>query len=98
LIEENSQLQVELGNNVKYVVKGNGTASFQLKYGKPLKMSEVFYIPRLKKNLLSLSTMEDRGYAVEFVDGKFLPWPKGSILESTEVIGTRDGGLYKLTG
>jgi len=26
----------------------------------------------LKKNLLSISTMEDRGYAVEFVDGQVL--------------------------
>jgi len=45
LIEENSQLQVELGDNAKYAVKGIGTTSFQLKSGKPLKMSEVLYVP-----------------------------------------------------
>jgi hypothetical protein len=61
-------------------------------------MSEVLYVPGLKKNLLSISSMEDRGYAVAFVDGQVLAWPKGLSLESTKVIGTRDGSLYKLTG
>jgi hypothetical protein len=89
---------VELGDNVKYAVKGVGTTSFQLKSGKPLKMSEVLYVPRLKKNLFSISTMEDRGYAVAFVDGKVFAWRKGLSLDSTEVIGTHDGSLYKLTG
>lgn len=31
LIEKDSTLQVELGDNSKYVVKGAGTTSFQLK-------------------------------------------------------------------
>jgi hypothetical protein len=31
LTEENSRLQVELGDNAKYAVKGIGTTSFQLK-------------------------------------------------------------------
>jgi hypothetical protein len=69
---ENSQLHVELSDNTKYAVKGVGTTSFQLKSRKILKMSEVLYVPGLKKNLLSISTMEDRGYAVEFVDGQVL--------------------------
>lgn len=68
LIEENSRLQVELGENVKYAVKGIGTTSFQLNSEKPLEMCEVLYVPGLKKNLLSISAMEDRGYAVAFVD------------------------------
>jgi hypothetical protein len=51
---------VELGDNAKYAVKGVGTTSFQLKSGKPLKMSEVLYVPGLKKNLLSISAMEDK--------------------------------------
>jgi hypothetical protein len=82
LTEENSRLQVELGDNAKYAVKGVGTTSFQLKSGKPLKMSEVLYVPGLKKNLLSISAMEDRGYAVAFVDGQVLAWPKGLSLDS----------------
>jgi hypothetical protein len=56
-------------------------------------MSEVLYVPGLKKNLLSISAMEDRGYAVAFIDGQVLAWPKGLSLDSTEVIGTHDGSL-----
>jgi hypothetical protein len=96
LTEKNSRLQVELGDNAKYAVKGVGTTSFQLKSRKPLKMSEVLYVPGLKKNLLSFSTMEDRGYAVAFVHKQVLARPKGLSLVSIEVIGTRDGNLYKL--
>jgi hypothetical protein len=98
LIEQNSQLQLELGDNSKYVVKGVGTTLFQLNSGNPLKMSEVLYIPRLKKNLLSISSLEDRGYAVDFVDGKVLSWINGLSLDSEEVIGTHDENLCKMTG
>jgi hypothetical protein len=42
--------------------------------------------------------MEDRGYAVAFVDGQVLAWPRGSSFDSTEVIGARDGSLYRLIG
>jgi hypothetical protein len=70
LTEKNSRLQVELGDNSKYAVKGVKTTLFQLKSIKPLKMSEVLYVPRLKKNLLSISTMENIGYEVEFFDGQ----------------------------
>ena len=75
---------MELSDNTKYAVKGVRTTSFQLKSRKILKMSEVLYVPGLKKNLLSISTMEDRGYAVEFVDGQVLAWPKGLSLDSAD--------------
>jgi hypothetical protein len=48
LIENNSQFQVELGNNSKYAMKGVGITSFQLKSRNPLKMSEVLYVYRIK--------------------------------------------------
>jgi hypothetical protein len=98
LLEENSGLQVELGDNAKYAVKGVGTTSFQLESRKPLRMSDVLYVPGLKKNLLSISAMEDRGYAVAFVDGQVLAWTRGSSFDSAEVIGARDGSLYRLIG
>jgi hypothetical protein len=87
LIEKNSWLQVELGDNTKYV-----------KYGKPLKMSDVLYVPGLKKNLLSISSMEDRRYVVAFVGGQVISWTKGSSFDSTKFIGARDGSLYRLIG
>jgi hypothetical protein len=84
LTKENSRLQVQLGDNAKYAVKGIGTTLFQLKYGKPLKMSEALYVPGLKKNLLSISAMDDRVCAVAFIDGQVLAWPKGLSLDSAD--------------
>ena len=87
LEEKGSSLQVELGDNSKYAVKGVGKTSFQLETGDQLHMSNVLYVPGLKKNLLSISSLEDKGYRVTFVDGKFLTWPKESSIDSAGVIG-----------
>lgn len=61
-------------------------------------MSNVLYILGLKKNLLSILALEDKGYRVAFVDGQVLAWPKGSSVDSAGVIGIREGGVYRLTG
>jgi hypothetical protein len=97
LSKEDSGLQVELGDNAKFAVKGVGAAAFQLESRKPLKMSDVLYVSGLKKNLLSISAMEDRGYAVAFSGGQVPAWPRGSSIDSAGVIRVCDGGLYRLT-
>ena len=56
-------------------------------------MKDVLFVLELKKILLSISTLEDRGYIVSFMDGRVLVWPKGSSIDSIGVIGVRDGGL-----
>ena len=43
--------------------------SFQREFQQPMVVRDVFYVPRLKKNLISVSTIEDRGYEVVFLDG-----------------------------
>jgi hypothetical protein len=48
------------------------------------------------KNLISISTLEDPGFRVDFFDGQVLLWTKGSSIDSATVIGVREGGLYKL--
>jgi hypothetical protein len=63
-----------------------------------LHVDEVLYVPWLRKNLLSVATLEDKGYWVIFKDMKALMWAKGSHLSTTEHIGTRRGGLYIVTG
>jgi hypothetical protein len=52
LTEKNSSLQVELGDNARYAVKGVGTTSFQLESGNSLNMNDVLFVPGLRKNLL----------------------------------------------
>ena len=63
-----------------------------------MKMKEVLYVPVLKKNLLSISTLDNKGYRVAFIDGKVLMWTKGNTIEYVVVIGEEEGGLYKLKG
>ena len=75
-----------------------GEASYKLKYGKSIKMKEVLYVPGLKKNLLSISALDKKGFRVAFVDGEVLMWPKGKKIADSTVIGVKEGGLYKLKG
>ena len=63
-----------------------------------MKMREVLYVPGLKKNLLSISSLDKKGYRVAFIDGQVLMWTKGKTLEDAVVIGEEEGGLYKLKG
>ena len=61
-------------------------------------MKDVLYVPGLKKNLLSISTLDEKGFEVAFVDGEVLMWPKGKTIDDAVVIGFQEGGLYKLKG
>jgi hypothetical protein len=68
-----------------------------LEYGARLHLEEVLYVPGLKKNLLSVATLEDKGYWMIFKDRKTLIWAKGSHLSTAEPIGIHRGGLYVVT-
>jgi hypothetical protein len=85
---------VELGEDKCYKIEGIGSISFRFESGARLHIDEVLYVPRLKKNLLSVATLEDKGYWVIFKNKKALLWAKGSHLSTAEPIGTRSGGLY----
>ena len=61
-------------------------------------MKDVLYVAGLKKNLLSISALDKKGYRVAFVDGQVLIWPKGKKIEDAVVIGEEEGDLYKLKG
>ena len=91
-------MQVEIGDNSKYVVKGVGTSSVQLDSRDSLHMKDVLLVPGLKKNLLPISYLEDRGYRVAFVDGQVLVWLKHSSIDSTGLIVIQEGGLYSVIG
>ena len=49
-------------------------------------MKDVLYVPGLKKNLLSISSLDARGFRIAFVDGKVLMWPKGKTFDDAIVI------------
>ena len=50
----------------------------------------------MKRNLVSISALEDKGYRVTFVDGKVLTWHKDSSMNTTKLIGVREEILYHL--
>ena len=45
-----------------------------------MKMKDVLYVLGLKKNLLSISSLDKKGFRVAFVDGKVLMWTKGKTI------------------
>jgi hypothetical protein len=61
-------------------------------------MKDILYVPSLKKNLLSISALEKKGFRVSFVDGEVLMWAKGETLNEAIIIGSEENGLYKLKG
>jgi hypothetical protein len=61
-------------------------------------MKDVIYVPGLKKNLLSISGLEKKGFRVAFVDGQVLMWPREKTINDVVVIGVEEGGMYKLKG
>ena len=63
--------KVKLGDDYQYPIKGSGEASYKLDYGKLLKMKDVLYVPRLKKNLLSIFALDANGIRVVFFMAKF---------------------------
>ena len=48
-------------------MKGIGSVALQLNQGQTLHLQEVLYVPNLKKNLVSISAKEDKGFKVTFV-------------------------------
>eukprot|EP00253_Pinus_taeda_P026491 PITA_26491 len=74
LIEKETNLEIVLGDNMKYPVKGVGNVSLKLNQGNTIHLPDVLYVPDLKNNLVSISAMEDKGYKVTFSDGKVRIW------------------------
>jgi len=98
LIMKDSPHKVKLGDDSQYPIKGEGEAIYFLESGKWMKMQKVLFVPGLKKNLLSISALEEKGFRVAFVDGQVLMWSKGKTFESAVTIGLQEGGLYRLKG
>jgi hypothetical protein len=97
LTESRIKLEIMFGNNTIDRAIGHGTVFFQSKLRPPMVFSDVLYVLRLNKNLISVSTIQDRGFEVPFRGDEILIYPKGSSITSAKVIGTRDGKLYRLS-
>jgi len=69
LVVRDIDQEVVLGDESVIRGVGVGIVSLQRKSQTPLKVTEVMHVLGLKKNLISISAIEDRGYVVVFRDG-----------------------------
>ena len=70
LEEKYLKVRIDMGDDRRYSVLGVGTVAFQREHGAPLTLTDVMYVPVLKKNLVSVAMLEDKGYNVVFNKGK----------------------------
>ena len=64
------KMHIEMGDNERHSVSGVDTVAFQTDHGAPITLTDVKYVPRLKKNLISVMMLENKGYDVVFSKGK----------------------------
>ncbi|GJV66202.1 retrovirus-related pol polyprotein from transposon TNT 1-94 [Tanacetum coccineum] len=61
---------VQLGDNRECKIRGIGKVRVQLRDGSSFVLNNVRYIPKLKRNLISLGTLEKKGFTVKMQSGK----------------------------
>jgi hypothetical protein len=97
LSEGDTDMEVVLGDDNIVTAVGVGTLTFDRGPKPPLKVSDVLYVPGMKKNLISVSALEDRGYDVLFRRGQVLIYPRGTPASSAREIGVRHAKVYKFS-
>jgi predicted aspartyl protease len=70
LEERDLKMNTEMCGDGRYSVTRIGTITFHRELGKPFQLKDVIHVPGLKKNLVSVTMLEDIGYDVVFSDGK----------------------------
>jgi hypothetical protein len=68
---------------VNYLVAGVGTIPFQLESSKSLDFDDILFVRSLRKNLLLVSVMEDKGFVFELKNQQVLIKTKESSLGTT---------------
>eukprot|EP00253_Pinus_taeda_P015911 PITA_15911 len=95
LSESDTNIEVVLGDDRVVRAVGVGTLTFQRESKPPLKVTKILYVPGMRKNLISVSALEDRGYEVLFRGGQVLMYSRGTPADSTRVIGVCHAKVYK---
>ena len=83
-LDEEFRHSVKLGNNSKMAVLGKGNIRLQIA-GVTQVITDVFYIPELKNNLLSVGQLQERGVAILIQHGVCRVYhpKKGLIMQTT---------------
>ncbi|CAL8122065.1 unnamed protein product [Prunus armeniaca] len=85
--------QVTIGDARAYKIRGVGEVSFKSKSGKIEKMAEVYYVPGLKSNLLSMGHLLKKGFDINLHDGTCFLSKKNQIVAK---IGVAANNLFPL--
>jgi transposase InsO family protein len=94
LEEKDLRMHIEMGDDGRYSATGIGTITFERDSGKPFQLKNVMHVPGLKKNLVSVAMLEDRGYDVVFSSGK--SYLRHKATGQVKKIGIRVKNLYML--
>ena len=79
LTEKYFTQKVSLVNDYQYPIKGMGESTYKLDPTTLMRMNDVLYVPGLTKNLLSISSLDKKGFRVAFIDGEVHMWPKEKL-------------------
>jgi hypothetical protein len=93
-----SNMHVELGTHVRCGVEEVGTIRFQLESRGFLEVADVLYVPEIRRNLLSISALEYKGYVVLFQNGQVFMQSERASADTTVNIGVKEGRVYRLQG
>jgi len=85
---------VSFGDSTKVSIKGRGKICFSQKDGKECTMEDVYYVPDLKNNILSMGQLLEKGYSVFMKDRILhLKEKNGQVLANVEMVKNR---MFKL--
>jgi hypothetical protein len=93
-MDSDSDLYVELGMGI--VVQGYGIVSFKMDSGGTLRVTNVLWVPKLRRSVLSILEIEKNGYDVLFQDEQVMIMPRGYSSEKVVVFGLRERNLYRI--
>ena len=68
-LDESVRSTVKFGNNSTIPVMGKGRIGIVLKNGAKTYIMDVFYVPGLHQNLLSMGQLSERGYSMNIFNG-----------------------------
>ncbi|GJX80271.1 hypothetical protein Tco_0328420 [Tanacetum coccineum] len=86
--DEMTELVMDSGDNRTCTIKGTGKVKIQLHDGSSFISKDVRYVPRLKRSLISLGTLEKEGYTVKMQMGR-IKVIKGCRVMMTGALETR---------
>ena len=67
---QRGERHIKVANGVKAEVEAIGELPLELNDGFVLKLTNVLYVPSLRRNLISVSRLDDDGFGCHFGNGK----------------------------